>query len=77
VREFAQHFELVTNRRGHIKLATLKRSTSLDARPASSIGKAFEQTLASGHVYALGGVLGSDGPDLVGPAMQRQEYDLF
>jgi len=53
------HFELVKNRRGHIKRAICKASLSFDARPDSVLGLAFEQHLQHGVCYALQGVTGS------------------
>jgi hypothetical protein len=66
VRANAQHFDLIENRRGHLKEAHLKADVSLDVRPSSGIGESFLQTLANGRVYALGGVRGSGGRDLLG-----------
>lgn len=66
VRDNAHHFNLVQNRRGHLKEAHLKADLSFDDRPASRIGQTFTQTLATGRVYALNGVRGSGGRDLVG-----------
>ena len=68
-----QHFQLIRNRRGQIREAHLKADVSLDARPSSRIGRAFEQTLSSGHVYALGGVRGSGGRDLVGDSNGKHD----
>ncbi len=57
--EHQHHFRLVRTRRGHLKEAHLRNIESLDSRPTSSLGMAFEQPLSTGHVYALQGVLGS------------------
>lgn len=60
LRRFSDHFEIVENRRGHIKRAMYKQAMSFDDRPNSTIGNAFEQHLNSGRCYALQGVLGSE-----------------
>jgi hypothetical protein len=57
--EHAHHFRLVRNRRGHLKVAYCRRSVSLDQRPVSSIGTAFEQHLSSGKIWALRGTPGA------------------
>jgi hypothetical protein len=62
-----QQFALTCNRRGHVKRATLKPpAVSFDQRPTSSVGNAFLQTLPTGATYALHGVRGSGGRDVVG-----------
>ena len=50
---------VVRNKRGHVTRAYLKPQFSLDNRPTSRIGLAFEQVLDSGHVWALHGAIGS------------------
>ena len=57
--ENAQHFEIVRNKRGHVRRAYMKQSLNFDSRPASMIGMAFQQSLPTGHVWALRGVTGS------------------
>lgn len=53
------HLRIIRNRRGHVKRAYLKPDTSLDRRPDSGIGIAFEQELSTGLVWALRGTKGS------------------
>ena len=55
----APHLRVLRNRRGHVTRAYLRADQSLDCRPASKIGLAFQQALDSGHVWALRGVEGS------------------
>jgi hypothetical protein len=57
--EHEDHFNVVRNKRGHIKRATLKQAVTFDSRPASMLGVAFEQPLSTGCVWALHGVAGS------------------
>lgn len=54
----AGHFDIVTNRRGHPKRAYVKPGL-FDNRKFSRLGMAFEQSLSTGNVWALGGVIGS------------------
>lgn len=60
VLENHSHFELVRNRRGHVKRAICKPTINFDVRPSSSIGESFHQAVPSGFVWALHGVTGSD-----------------
>ena len=60
IRRHAYHFRLVENRRGHLKRAYMRPIESLDRRPNSTMGIAFEQQLTVGRVWALRGVRGSD-----------------
>lgn len=53
------NLRVIRNKRGHVTRCYLKPNMSLDARPNSRIGLAFEQPLDSGHVWALRGVHGS------------------
>lgn len=53
------HLRVVRNKRGHITRAYLRADWSLDCRPASKIGLAFEQALDTGHVWALHGTEGT------------------
>lgn len=57
----AGRFNLVRNKRGHVKRAYIKGVVSCDHRPASYIGIAFHQHVADNcaPVWALGGVIGS------------------
>jgi len=59
LKQHQAHFRLVRNKRGHITRAYLKQAISCDVRPTSTIGLSFEQSLCSGHVWALRGVRGS------------------
>jgi hypothetical protein len=54
------HFTVVRNRRGHIKAAILKPDL-LPLVNLSKTGYSFQQTLPSGRVWALQGVIGSSG----------------
>lgn len=58
LRKHAAHFELVRNRRGHLKRAILKER-HLALTPLSRDGTSFLQQLSNGAVWALRGVVGS------------------
>lgn len=51
--------EIVRNRRGHVKRVNLTTFHVGRLRP-KHLGRAFEQELTCGHVWALGGVRGSE-----------------
>ena len=67
-----QRFDLITNRRGHLREAHVKRDVSFDLRPSSNLGQSFLQRLSTGATYSLHGVRGSGERDLVGIAARQQ-----
>lgn len=60
IRLHARHFRLIENRRGHLKRAYMRPISSLDQRPSSTMGYAFEQQLTVARVWALRGIRGSE-----------------